>query len=308
MSKEGLITRDQALLLIIPEVLEQLLHPRLDPDSKQLPIAHGLPASPGAASGYIVFDADRAELARDEGEKVILVREETKPEDIHGFFAAEGVLTSRGGKTSHAAVVARGMGKPCVAGAEGIKVDVEKHMASVGDTVLHEGDVITIDGANGNVYLGEIDTVPPTFSDELRTLLGWADEIASLKSMSNADTGEAATKASDYGAMGIGLCRTERMFNAQDRLPLVIDMILAKDKVERQTTLDMLRPVQKADFTSLFKIMSPRPVTIRLLDPPIHEFRPREKQLEQDIHTPRPPRETGAGGNERMDTMHKHKS
>ena len=200
------------------------------------------------------------------------------------------------------------MGKPCVAGAEGIEVDVEKHMASVGNTVLHEGDIITIDGANGNVYLGEIDTVPPTFSDELRTLLGWADEIASLKSMSNADTGEAATKASDYGAMGIGLCRTERMFNAQDRLPLVIDMILAKDKVERQTTLDMLRPVQKADFTSLFKIMSPRPVTIRLLDPPIHEFRPREKQLEQDIHTPRPPRETGAGGNERMDTMHKHKS
>ena len=304
MTKEGLITRDQALLRIDPEELEQLLHPRLDPDTKQLPIAHGLPASPGAASGYIVFDADRAELAREEGEKVILVREETKPEDIHGFFAAQGVLTSRGGKTSHAAVVARGMGKPCVEGAEGIEVDVEKHMASVGNTVLHEGDIITIDGANGNVYLGEIDTVPPVFSDELRTLLGWADEIASLKIMSNADTVEAATKASDYGAMGIGLCRTERMFNAQDRLPLVIDMILAKDKVERQKTLDMLRPVQKADFKSLFKIMAPRPVTIRLLDPPIHEFLPSEKQLEQEIKHLRRLRETVEGVNDLMNTMH----
>ena len=195
MAKEGLITRNQALLRINPEELEQLLHPLLDPESKQMPVAHGLPASPGAASGYIVFDADRAELARDAGGKVILVREETKPEDIHGFFAAEGVLTSRGGKTSHAAVVARGMGKPCVAGAEGIEVDVEKHIAKIGDTVLHEGDVITIDGANGNVYLGEIDTVPPKFSEELRTLLSWADEIATLKIMSNADTLEAATKA-----------------------------------------------------------------------------------------------------------------
>lgn len=304
MSKEGLITRDQALLRINPEELEQLLHPRLDPDSKQLPIAHGLPASPGAASGYIVFDADRAELARDEGEKVILVREETKPEDIHGFFAAEGVLTSRGGKTSHAAVVARGMGKPCVAGAEGIKVDIEKHMARVGDTVLHEGDIITIDGGNGNVYLGEIDTVPPTFSEELRTLLGWADEISSLKIMSNADTVDAATKAADYGAMGIGLCRTERMFNAQERLPLVIDMILAKDKTDRQKALDILRPIQRADFKDLFKIMSPRPVTIRLLDPPIHEFLPSEKQLEQEIKHLRRLRETVEGVNDLMNTMH----
>lgn len=304
MSKEGLITRDQALLRINPEELEQLLHPRLDPDSKQLPIAHGLPASPGAASGYIVFDADRAERARDEGEKVILVREETKPEDIHGFFAAEGVLTSRGGKTSHAAVVARGMGKPCVAGAEGIEVDVEKHMARVGDTVLHEGDLITIDGANGNVYLGEIDTVPPVFSDELRTLLGWADEIASLKIMCNADTVEAATKASDYGAMGIGLCRTERMFNAQERLPLVIDMILAKDKTDRLQALDILRPIQRADFKDLFKIMAPRPVTIRLLDPPIHEFLPSEKQLEQEIKHLRRLSDTVEGVNDLMNTMH----
>lgn len=304
MTKEQLITRNEALMRINPEELEQLLHPRLDPDSKQMPIAHGLPASPGAASGAIVFDADSAELARDEGEKVILVREETKPEDIHGFFAAEGVLTSRGGKTSHAAVVARGMGKPCVAGAEGIKVDIEKHMARVGDTVLHEGDIITIDGGNGNVYLGEIDTVPPTFSEELRTLLGWADEISSLKIMSNADTVDAATKAADYGAMGIGLCRTERMFNAQERLPLVIDMILAKDKTDRQKALDILRPIQRADFKDLFKIMSPRPVTIRLLDPPIHEFLPSEKQLEQEIKHLRRLRETVEGVNDLMNTMH----
>ena len=304
MSNEGLITRNQALLRINPEELDQLLHPLLDPESKQLPIAHGLPASPGAASGYIVFDADRAELARDAGEKVILVREETKPEDIHGFFAAEGVLTSRGGKTSHAAVVARSMGKPCVAGAEGIVVDVEKHTAKIGDTVLHEGDVITIDGANGNVYLGEIDTVPPKFSDELRTLLSWADEIATLKIMSNADTMEAAAKASDYGAMGIGLCRTERMFNAQDRLPLVIDMILAKDTVERKAALDKLRPIQRGDFKDLFKIMSPRPVTIRLLDPPIHEFLPNEKQLEQEIEHLKSLRDTVNGVNDLMNAMH----
>lgn len=303
MANEGLITRDEALLRINPEDLEQLLHPRLDPESKKLPIAQGLPASPGAASGHIVFDANRAELARDQGEKVILVREETKPDDIHGFFAAEGVLTSRGGKTSHAAVVARGMGKPCVAGAEGIMVDVEKHVAHVGDTALHEGDVITIDGANGNVYLGEIDTVPPTFSQELRVLLGWADEVAELKIMSNADTIEAATQALDYGAMGIGLCRTERMFNAQDRLPLVIDMILAKDKEDRQEALDRLRPIQRGDFKDLLKVMSPRPVTIRLLDPPIHEFLPNEKQLEGEIKHLKRLRETVEGVSDLMDTM-----
>lgn len=303
MANEGLITRNQALLRIDPEELEQLLHPRLDPKSKKTPIAQGLPASPGAASGRVVFDANRAELARDDGQKVILVREETKPEDIHGFFAAEGILTSRGGKTSHAAVVARGMGKPCVAGAEGIEVDVEKHMARVGDTVLHEGDIITIDGANGNVYLDEIETVPPRFSDELHSLLGWADEIADLKIMGNADTIDSANRASDYGAMGIGLCRTERMFNAQDRLPLVIDMILAKNKTDRQATLDLLRPIQRADFKDLFKIMSPSPVTIRLLDPPIHEFLPSEKQLEQEIQHLKNLRDTVEGVNDLMNTM-----
>ena len=304
MVKEELIDHREAIMRINPEDLDQVLHPMLDPDYKTLPVAQGLPASPGAASGHIVFDADRAELAKQEGEKVILVREETKPEDIHGFFAAEGVLTSRGGKTSHAAVVARGMGKPCVAGAETIKVNVEKHTAQVGDTVLHEGDIITIDGGNGHVFIGEIPTVPPKFSDELRTLLGWADEYARLKIMTNADTVDAATQASEYGAMGIGLCRTERMFNAQDRLPLVIDMIIAADKEERQDALDRLRPIQRGDFKEILKIMSPKPVTIRLLDPPIHEFLPNEKQLESEIDHLLQLRAAVEGMNDLMNTMH----
>ncbi len=283
MVKEKLLNKEQALLRVDPEELEQLLHPGLDPSSQAIAVAQGLPASPGAASGVVVFDADRAELLGKAGEKVILVREETKPEDIHGFFAAEGILTSRGGKTSHAAVVARGMGKPCVAGAEGIKVNTHKRQAVVGGTVLFEGDVITIDGGNGSVYLGEIETVPPEFSDDLHTLLKWADEIAVLSVMANADTVEATKKAAEYGAKGIGLCRTERMFNAQDRLPIVVDMILANTTEERQQALDRLRPIQRADFKSLFEVMSPHAVTIRLLDPPIHEFLPTEKQLEREL-------------------------
>jgi pyruvate,orthophosphate dikinase len=231
----------------------------------------------------VVFDADRAELLGRAGEKVILVREETKPEDIHGFFASQGILTSRGGKTSHAAVVARGMGKPCVAGAEGIKVDVRNRQAQFGEKVLHEGDIITIDGGTGNVYLGDIPTVPPEFSRELRTLLEWADEVARLKVMANTDTPDGANQARDYGAMGIGLCRTERMFNAAERLPIVIDMILANTTNERKAALDQLLPIQRGDFKELLKVMAPRPVTIRLLDPPIHEFLPSEKQLEQEL-------------------------
>jgi pyruvate,orthophosphate dikinase len=281
--EEKLISREQALLRIDPELLEQLLHPRLDPDSTTDPIATGLPASPGAASGKCVFDADLAEKLGNAGEKVILVREETRPEDIHGFFAAEGILTSRGGKTSHAAVVARGMGKPCVAGAEGIIVDVSLRQAHVGDTILHEGDVITLDGATGMVYVGSIPTIPAYFSDELKVLLRWADEIANLKVMANADTPAAAKKALEYGAMGIGLCRTERMFNASDRLPIVIDMILANTEEDRKAALDRLMPIQKADFIELFSVMSPRPVTVRLLDPPMHEFLPTEPQLLEQI-------------------------
>jgi pyruvate,orthophosphate dikinase len=283
MVSEGLITREQALLRVDPEVLEQLLHPSLDPDHTVQPVAQGLPASPGAASGKVMFDADRAELVGRTGEQVILVREETKPEDIHGFFASQGILTSRGGKTSHAAVVARGMGKPCVAGAEGIEVDTRKRQARVGNRLLHEGDTITIDGGNGNVYLGQIPTVAPEFSQELETLLQWADEFARLKVMTNADTPEAAARAVEYGAMGIGLCRTERMFNAQDRLPIVVDMILAATPKERQEVLDRLLPIQRADFKALFEVMAPRPVTIRLLDPPIHEFLPSERQLETEL-------------------------
>ena len=285
MFSEGLITRDQALLRIDPELLEQLLHPRLDPGNTTEPVALGLPASPGAASGKCVFDADLAERLGKAGEKVILVREETRPEDIHGFFASQGILTSRGGKTSHAAVVARGMGKPCVAGAEGIAVDVGLRLAQVGEYVIHEGDVITLDGATGEVYLGAIPTLAADFSDELKTLLEWADETADLKVMANADTPAAARAARDFGAMGIGLCRTERMFNASDRLPIVIDMILANNEEDRRAALQRLLPIQRADFIELFTVMAPNPVTVRLLDPPMHEFLPTESQLLEQIKT-----------------------
>lgn len=283
MVREELISRDQALMRIKPEILEQLLHPRLDSLHKALPLAQGLPASPGAASGHVVFDADRAELLGKQGEKVILVREETKPEDIHGFFASQGVLTSRGGKTSHAAVVARGMGKPCVAGAEGIHVDTKLRQAIVGEKVLHEGDYITIDGGTGYVYQGIIPTVEPTFSDELKTLLAWADEVATLKVFANADTPASAKKALQYGAMGIGLCRTERMFNDVDRLPVVVEMILADTKELRETALNRLKEMQRHDFKEILLAMAPRPVTIRLLDPPIHEFLPTEDILRDEL-------------------------
>jgi len=303
MVGEDLITREQALLRVDPEVLEQLLHPRLDPEHNSQAVAQGLPASPGAASGKVVFDADRAELLGRTGEQVILLREETKPEDIHGFFASQGILTSRGGKTSHAAVVARGMGKPCVAGAEGIEVDTRKRQARVSNVLLHEGDTITIDGGNGKVYLGEIPTIPPEFSQELKTLLQWADEVARLKVMTNVDTPEAAARAVDYGAMGIGLCRTERMFNAQDRLPIVVDMILANTLAERQEALERLLPIQRADFKALFQVMAPRPVTIRLLDPPIHEFLPSERQLEAELERLKQLRNTVEGVGDLMGAM-----
>ncbi|MBB1125160.1 pyruvate, phosphate dikinase [Thiospirillum jenense] len=284
MVQEKLITKEQALLRIDPISLEQMLFPRLDPSVKVKPVAKGLPASPGAAAGIAVFDADRAEhLGRDMGQKVILVREETKPEDIHGFFASQGILTSRGGKTSHAAVVARGMGKPCVAGAEGISVDVNRREAIVGENRFKEGDMITIDGSSGAVYLGEIPTVEPDFTPELSTLLGWADEVARLKVMANADTPDDARRSLKYGAVGIGLARTERMFNDTARLPIVIEMILAETPEARQAALDKLLPLQRADFRQLFEVMAPHPVTIRLLDPPIHEFLPDAHQLEKEL-------------------------
>jgi len=283
MHEEGLLTREGAVTRVNPAHLEQMLFPRLDPKHKAQPLATGLPASPGAASGQAVFDADRAETLGRQGAKVILVREETKPEDIHGFFASQGILTSRGGKTSHAAVVARGMGKPCVAGAEGIHVDVSARLAFVGDQVIKEGDVITIDGSNGRVFRGEVPTVEADFSPSLVKLLGWADTFARLGVRANADTPDDAARAIRYGAKGIGLCRTERMFNAADRLPIVVDMIVADTPEQRREALDRLLPIQRADFAGIFKAMSPHPVTIRLLDPPIHEFLPTERQLEEDI-------------------------
>jgi len=295
MVEEGLLTKEQALLRIQPAMIEQLLHPRLDGKNKEEPLAQGLPASPGAASGQCVFDADRAEILGRSGAKVILVREETKPEDIHGFFASQGILTSRGGKTSHAAVVARGMGKPCVAGAEGIKVDVKLRQATIGDKILYEGDNITIDGGTGFVYKGVIPTVDPEFSDELKTLLSWADETATLKVMANADTPESAAKALEFGAVGIGLCRTERMFNASDRLPIVVEMIIADTVHEREQALQQLLPIQKKDFKEILVTMAPHPVTIRLLDPPIHEFLPAEEELKEELQHLHHLKETASG-------------
>jgi pyruvate,orthophosphate dikinase len=285
MVKEGLISKERALLRINPELLEQLLHPQLAPDHGQRSLAQGLPASPGAACGKCVFDADTAVRLGKTGQDLILLREETKPEDIHGFFAAQGILTSRGGKTSHAAVVARGMGKACVAGAEDIKVDVRARLAIVGDIHIKEGDLITIDGSTGDIFLGRIPTIKPTFSQDLKTLLSWADENARLRVHANADTPAMAKLAAEYGAKGIGLCRTERMFNAVDRLPLVIDMILAHNTDEREVALAKLFPIQRDDFEQLFEAMSPYPVTVRLLDPPMHEFLPNEHQLLDEINS-----------------------
>lgn len=283
MVQEGLISKNMALTRIKPEMLEQLLFPRLDPDVSVEPVAHGLPASPGAAVGIAIFDADRAEKIGRDGVKVILVREETKPEDIHGFFASQGILTSRGGKTSHAAVVARGMGKPCVAGAEGIHIDTRLRQAVVGTNQFSEGDVITIDGTSGAVYLGEISMIEAAFSHELVTLLSWADEAAKLLVMANADTPVDAKKSREFGAKGIGLCRTERMFNDPSRLPVVVDMIIAGSRDERLLALGKLLPIQREDFRQIFEVMAPFPVTIRLLDPPIHEFLPTEQQLNEEI-------------------------
>lgn len=283
MFKEGLISQEKALLRVDPAMLEQLLVPQLSPNFKGRPLATGLPASPGAASGQIVFDADTAETRGKAGEKIILVREETKPEDIHGFFQAQGILTSRGGKTSHAAVVARGMGKPCVSGCDAIHIDDANRCAHIGDTTLHEGDVITIDGGNGHVYAGEVPTVQAEFNQDMMTLLKWADQVARLKVMANADTPHDAARAREFGAMGIGLCRTERMFNATDRLPIVQEMILAETLEERQAAIDRLLPIQRADFKGIFKAMHGLPVTVRLMDPPLHEFLPTAAQLELEI-------------------------
>ena len=303
MVNEGLISEKEAILRIQPDMLAQFLHPRLDPKAKTAVLAQGLPASPGAASGKIIFDADRAESKAKLGEKVILVREETKPDDIHGFFASQGILTSRGGKTSHAAVVARSMGKPCVSGCEAIRINQQAKEAIISGLTLREGDVITIDGSTGNVYKGTVPTVEPEFVEDLLVLLEWADDISELKVMANADTPEGAEKAKKYGAMGIGLCRTERMFNQPERLPIVQDMILAETTEERQKYLDQLLPFQREDFKEIFRVMDGLPVTVRLLDPPIHEFLPREEELSREITHLRDLRNTVDGMANLPDTL-----
>jgi pyruvate,orthophosphate dikinase len=284
MVKEGLITEEEALLRIPPDFLEQFLHRTIDPEAKVEPIAVGIPASPGAAVGKVVFDADLAERLGNEGEQVILTRIETKPEDIHGFFAAQGILTSRGGKTSHAAVVARGMGKPCVSGAEGLDINYELKEARIGNIVIKEGDIVTIDGGTGRVFLGAVPMVEPKFPEDLITLLEWADKYARLEVWANADTPDMAIKARQHGAKGIGLCRTERMFNEPDRLPMVRSMILADTPEERKRWCDKLLPMQRQDFVEIFRAMNGLPVTIRLLDPPLHEFLPSIEELINDIN------------------------
>jgi pyruvate, orthophosphate dikinase len=283
MFEAGLISKAQALLRIAPMLLQQLLVPALRPDHGVAALARGLPASPGAASGRIVFDADTAEQRGKQGEKVILVREETKPEDIHGFFAAQGILTSRGGKTSHAAVVARGMGKPCVSGCAAVAIDTVARRATLGTTTLSEGDIITIDGSTGEVFPGTIPTVEASFFAELGTLLSWADECSRLKVLANADTPRDALRAREYGAMGIGLCRTERMFNDPQRLPIIQEVIMAETPELEREALAKLLPIQSADFKAIFAAMAGLPVTVRLLDPPMHEFLPTAGQLEAEI-------------------------
>lgn len=303
MVNEGLLTEEEAILRIQPDMLAQLLHPRLDPKAKIEVLAQGLPASPGAASGKIVFDADRAENQAKLGAKVVLVREETKPEDIHGFFAAQGILTSRGGKTSHAAVVARSMGKPCVSGCDAIKINNLAKEAVISGVSLREGDMITIDGTTGNIYQGTVPTIEPEFVEDLLVLLEWADDISELRVMANADTPESVAKARTYGAMGIGLCRTERMFNQPERLPIVREMILAETPEERQKSLDQLLPFQREDFKEIFRVMDGLPVTIRLLDPPIHEFLPSDEELVNEINHLKDLRETVEGMAELPDTL-----
>jgi len=303
MVNEGLITEEEAILRIQPDMLAQLLHPRLDPKAKVKVLAQGLAASPGAASGKIIFDADKAESKAKLGEKVVLVREETKPDDIHGFFASQGILTSRGGKTSHAAVVARSMGKPCVSGCEAIHINQMAKEAVISGVILREGDMITIDGSTGNIYQGMVPTIEPEFVEDLLVLLEWADAISELKVMANADTPDSVAKSKKYGAMGIGLCRTERMFNQPERLPIVQEMILAETTKEREKSLDQLLPFQRDDFKEIFQIMDGLPVTIRLLDPPIHEFLPSEEELVNEINNLKELRMTVEGMADLPDTL-----
>ncbi len=280
LAREKLISKQEAVLRVDAAALEQLLHPTIDPKAERKVIASGLPASPGAASGEIVFSSEEAELLKSQGRKVILVRIETSPEDIHGMHAAEGILTTRGGMTSHAAVVARGMGKPCVSGAGSLRVDYRSQTMTAGNTTLKKGDTLTIDGATGQVLAGKVPMIEPALADEFATVMEWADQVRELKVRANADTPADARAAVKFGAEGIGLCRTEHMFFDEERIRAVREMILAGDEKARRTALSKLLPMQRADFVELFTIMGGLPVTIRLLDPPLHEFLPHsEKEI-----------------------------
>ncbi|MCJ2177450.1 pyruvate, phosphate dikinase [Novosphingobium album (ex Hu et al. 2023)] len=274
MVEEGLIDEATAIKRVDPMALDQLLHPTLDPKAPRDILGKGLPASPGAASGAIVFDADTAEKRADMGDAVILVRVETSPEDIHGMHAAKGILTARGGMTSHAAVVARGMGRPCVSGASGLSIDMKARVMKIGKRELKEGDILTLDGASGDIMAGEVPTIEPELAGDFATLMVWADKHRRMKVRTNAETPADCKMARQFGAEGIGLCRTEHMFFDASRISAVRQMILAEDEAGRRTALEKLLPEQRADFAAIFEIMRGLPVTIRLLDPPLHEFLP----------------------------------
>ncbi|MEQ1752686.1 MAG: pyruvate, phosphate dikinase [Micropepsaceae bacterium] len=275
----GVITRQEAVKRVEPSSLDQLLHKTLDPKAERVVLASGLPASPGAASGEVVFDASEAERLAGEGHDIILVRIETSPEDIHGMHAARGILTARGGMTSHAAVVARGMGRPCVSGAGGLRIDYAKQVLTAAGQVVKKGDVITLDGSTGQVMKGRVATINPELSGEFGTLMGWADGFRRMQVRANAETPEDARQARDFGAEGIGLCRTEHMFFDEQRVSVVRQMILSDTKAGREVALAKLLPYQRSDFVELFRIMAGLPVTIRLLDPPLHEFLPQEREV-----------------------------
>jgi pyruvate,orthophosphate dikinase len=279
MQKEGLVSKEEALQRITASHLDQLLHPRIQKSASDIPVATGLAASPGGAVGKAVFDADTAEKLGNAGEKVILVRDETNPDDVHGMLAAQGILTARGGKTSHAAVVARGFGIPCVAGCEAIHVNDKEGYLQVGDLTINEGDWITVDGSTGDVYAGALTLIEPEISGYFGELMQWADEFRTLKIRANADNPKDAKQAIEFGAEGIGLCRTEHMFFEADRLPIVRDMILAKSEDVRNAALEKLLVSQQKDFEGIFKAMDGKPVTIRLIDPPLHEFLPSYDEL-----------------------------
>ena len=283
MVQEGIIDKETAVMRVEPIQLDQLLHPRVDPDVDVAILTKGLPASPGAAAGLVVFDPDEVEKMVEEGNSVILVRDETSPDDFHGMVGAAAVLTARGGMTSHAAVVARGMGKPCVVGAGELELDYEAGILRVGDCEVRRGELITLDGSTGNILLGSVPTLQPELDDDFQTIMGWADEMRTLEVRANADNGHDASIARGFGAEGIGLCRTEHMFFGEDRLALMRQMILADDRSARQVALDKLLPIQRQDFVELFQAMDGLAVTIRLLDPPLHEFLPNYEEMLMDV-------------------------